>query len=185
MRRLKASFTITVLETRTDQNSFFIGSPLENGGLSFLGYPIRSVPSRLTIGEIREPTDLNSCRSNAATARSCTIFTRADTNGGAPPSRRIKFVSLTSCTMCSSVIYEHLLQASNLSSYLSIYRKKGFARERNTHRRDSINSFIPRSQSRLFVVFTTENLYNASNRFVIRNSIEPSLIMKKFNVSFF
>lgn len=33
----KASFTVTVLETRNDQNNFFMRSPLEDAGLSFFG----------------------------------------------------------------------------------------------------------------------------------------------------
>lgn len=33
----KASFTVTVLETRNDQNNFFMRGPLEDAGLSFFG----------------------------------------------------------------------------------------------------------------------------------------------------
>jgi len=142
MYRLKASFTVTVLETRTDQNSFFMGSPLENAGLSFLGYP------RVGSQRLRFPTVAPNHRRNSGTdwpefpltnaARgsrsSCTIFTRADTNGEALPRRRIKFVPLTSRTMCSSVMYRRLLYSGlrYLSPYLGIYYRKGSARERNT-----------------------------------------------------
>lgn len=40
MYRLKASFTVTVLETRTDQNSFFIGRALSR----MLDYPFSGTP---------------------------------------------------------------------------------------------------------------------------------------------
>lgn len=100
----EASFTITVLETRTDQNSFFMGSPLE----STLDYPFSAGNSRAraklkrSVGsptrasnhqrKIREPTtDLNS-PPVAATRAQFTVqyLHEPDTNGGAAPANQIR-----------------------------------------------------------------------------------------------
>lgn len=160
MYRLKASFTVTVLETRTDQNSFFTGSPLERT----LDYPFsgtpgrqwqRSVPSRLTIDRRNSGTDWPGFPPRRDSLGSCTIFTRVDTNGESPSCRRIKFVSLTSRTMCSSVIYSSL-RAFVIYRHTWVFIAGKFTRERNIL---IVNRpFIRRSRTRLFV-YTLEKKF--------------------------
>lgn len=72
----KASFTVTVLETRNDQNNFFMRGPLEDAGLSFFGcldlvlpgwqpppllpFSFTLHPSRITMAKFNHHTGLDS-----------------------------------------------------------------------------------------------------------------------------
>jgi len=162
--RLKTSFTINVLETRTDQNSFFHREPSRERWI-ILSRRHRPIVGSLAFNHRQNsgtdwPEFLPLERRDGSFLYN--IYTsRYKWRGFAMLANQIH---LSNVTYNAWVWYTDIYYGScYLSLYLDIYRKERVARDWNTRYQDSIDLFI----SIVYLRSRLKNLYEL-NRFVKR-----------------